>query len=95
MVCDLAPAPYKTERRQPQGACWVVFRHVSGKRQSAPPSANVGQWFGDSGGHWEGNTLVIDETNFDPKTDDQGSREKLHLIERQQCDIDEQYPSSH
>ena len=45
-----------------------------------PPS--IRQWYGDSRGHWEGNTLVIDVTNFSPKTDFQGSREKLHLIER-------------
>src|SRR6516162_8299787 len=44
--------------------------------------ANIRQWFGDSRGHWEGNTLVIDVTNFSPKTDFQGSRENLHLIER-------------
>ena len=44
--------------------------------------ANIRQWYGDSRGHWEGNTLVIDVTNFSPKTDYQGSREKLHLMER-------------
>jgi len=44
--------------------------------------ANIRQWFGDSRGHWEGNTLVIDVTNFSPKTDYQGSRENLHLVER-------------
>jgi len=44
--------------------------------------ANVRQWYGDSRGHWEGNTLVIDVTNFSPKVDFQGSRENLHLIER-------------
>jgi hypothetical protein len=43
--------------------------------------ANIRQWFGDSRGHWEGNTLVIDVTNFSPKTDFQGSRENLHLVE--------------
>ncbi|HSV21515.1 MAG TPA: hypothetical protein VLJ17_00640 [Xanthobacteraceae bacterium] len=44
--------------------------------------ANIRQWFGDSRGHWEGDTLVIDVTNFSPKTDYQGSRENLHLVER-------------
>jgi hypothetical protein len=44
--------------------------------------AEIRQWFGDSRGHWEGNTLVIDVTNFSPKTDYQGSRENLHLVER-------------
>jgi hypothetical protein len=44
--------------------------------------AGIRQWFGDSRGHWEGNTLVIDVTNFSPKTDFQGARENLHLVER-------------
>jgi hypothetical protein len=44
--------------------------------------AGIRQWYGDSRGRWEGNTLVIDVTNFSPKTDVQGSRENLHLIER-------------
>jgi hypothetical protein len=44
--------------------------------------ASIRQWFGDSRGHWEGDTLVIDVTNFSPKTDFQGSRENLHLVER-------------
>jgi hypothetical protein len=44
--------------------------------------ANIRQWYGDSRGHWEGNTLVVDVTNFSAKTDFQGARENLHLIER-------------
>ena len=44
--------------------------------------ANIRQWYGDSRGRWEGNTLVIDVTNFSPKTDYQGSRENLHVVER-------------
>jgi hypothetical protein len=44
--------------------------------------AGIRQWFGDSRGHWEGNTLEIDVTNFSPKGDYRGSRENLHLVER-------------
>jgi hypothetical protein len=44
--------------------------------------SGIRQWFGDSRGHWEGDTLVIDVTNFSPKDDYRGSRENLHLIER-------------
>jgi hypothetical protein len=44
--------------------------------------ASIRQWFGDSRAHWEGQTLVIDVTNFSPKTDVLGARENLHLVER-------------
>jgi hypothetical protein len=44
--------------------------------------ASIRQWFGDSRGHWEGSTLVVDVTNFSSKTDYRGSRENLHLVER-------------
>jgi hypothetical protein len=39
-------------------------------------------WQGDSVGHWEGNTLVVDTTNFTNLTAYRGSSEKLHLVER-------------
>ena len=37
---------------------------------------------GDSVGHWEGDTLVVDTTNFTDKTRFRGSTENLHVIER-------------
>jgi hypothetical protein len=62
-----------------QGQGWQ--RNIVMDRRPHLP-ANVRQWYGDSRGQWEGNTLVIDVTNFSPKTDFQGSRENLHLVER-------------
>jgi len=44
--------------------------------------SSIRQRFGDSRGHWEGNTLVVDVTNFSPKSDFMGARENLHLVER-------------
>src|SRR5262247_3372800 len=49
-------------------------------RPHAPQSMRL--WQGDSVGHWEGNTLVVDTTNFTNQTAYRGSSEKLHLIER-------------
>ena len=49
-------------------------------RQHLPKG--VGQWLGDSRGHWEGHTLVVETANFDPRTEFRGSRETLHLTER-------------
>ena len=40
------------------------------------------QWMGDSVGRWEGDTLVVDTTNFNDKTRFRGSTEDLHVIER-------------
>ena len=43
---------------------------------------NIRLWRGDSRGHWEGDTLVVDVTNFNPANPFRGSGEKLHVVER-------------
>ena len=43
---------------------------------------NIRLWQGDSVGHWEGNTLVVDTTNFTGLSAYRGSSDKLHLVER-------------
>ena len=44
--------------------------------------ADIRQLLGDSIGHWDGDTLVVDTTNFTDKTRFRGSSENLHVIER-------------
>jgi hypothetical protein len=44
--------------------------------------SDVRQWFGDSIGHWEGDTLVVETTNFTDKTRYRGSSMDLKVTER-------------
>lgn len=46
------------------------------------PHGSVRQWKGDPRGHWEGNTLVVDTTNFKRETSLEGSSANTRLIER-------------
>lgn len=45
-------------------------------------SPKVRTWSGDSRGHFEGNTLVVETTNFNDKRDYRGSTDGLHVVER-------------
>lgn len=51
---------------------------------TATPHAGqaVRGYHGDSRGHWEGDTLVVDTTNFNAKSSFRGAKAGLHLIER-------------
>ena len=46
------------------------------------PAKNVEFWLGDSTGRWEGDTLVVDTTNFSAKSGFRGTSTNLHVIER-------------
>ncbi len=45
-----------------------------------PPG--IRSWLGDSIGHWEGQTLVVDTTNFRRESHNLDSSEHLHVVER-------------
>ncbi len=51
---------------------------IGGKH--VPPT--IRSWMGDSIGWWEGDTLVVDTTNFTGKTQFNGSNDQLHVVER-------------
>jgi hypothetical protein len=46
------------------------------------PPQDIRQMLGDSIGHWEGDTLVVETTNFDPRTAFRGSSPNLRVVER-------------
>jgi hypothetical protein len=55
-------------------------RIVRMNAEHLPPT--VRKWMGDSVGRWEGDTLVVDTTNFTEKTRFRGSSAELHVVER-------------
>jgi hypothetical protein len=72
-----------------QGAGYVTLLHEIDHSTRVIPTdgrahvpQNIRLWQGDSVGHWEGNTLVVDTTNFTGLSAYRGSSDKLHLVER-------------
>ena len=58
-----------------------AYRQVAlGERPHLPPG--IRQFLGDARGRWEGDTLVVDTTNFSDKTSYEGARDNLRLVER-------------
>ena len=53
---------------------------LDGKQGALP--TGMTQWMGDSHGHWDGDTLVIETTNFNGKNPYRGSSEKMKITER-------------
>ena len=85
----MLPEGYNSNVQIVQGPGYVAVMHemihdvriipMDG-RPHLPPE--VRQLMGDPRGHWEGNTLVVDTTNFTDRTAFRGSSENLHVVER-------------
>lgn len=85
----MMPGGYNNNLQIVQGKGYVAIMHemdhsvrIIPLDGSPHPSQNIRQWRGDSRGHFEGSTLVIDVTNFDPRNPFRGSGDKLHVVER-------------
>ena len=88
-VVPMLPSAYNNDYQIVQGPGMVaidtemvheVRRIPTDGSAHLPP--NVREWIGDPRGHWEGDTLVVDSTNFTGETRVRGADENLHLIER-------------
>jgi hypothetical protein len=60
---------------------WVHDARIVRINGVHPPPA-IRNWLGDSIGRYEGNTLVVDSTNFRRDTRNLNSAERLHVVER-------------
>ena len=85
----MMPPPYNDVLQISQTPGYVVvIREVATAQRLIPTdgrphvSENIRRWNGDSRGRWEGDTLVVDTTNFTGKTAFQGSTAALHVVER-------------
>ena len=85
----MVPGPYNNDFQilQTRGSVVILMEMIHDARViplDGRPHAPSGirQWMGDSRGRWEGNTLVVETTNFSPKFSFHGSDANLHLVER-------------
>jgi hypothetical protein len=71
---------------QTPGAVMILVEMIHDARiirmNAAHAPDHIRKWLGDSVGHWEGDTLVVDTTNFNENISFRGSSRNLHVIER-------------
>ena len=85
----MSPTAYNNNYRfvQSPGIVAIQIEMLGGTRVIPTDSrshvqSSIRQLMGDSVGHWEGDTLVVDTTNFTDKVLYRGAAENLHLVER-------------
>jgi len=85
----LLPGPYNNNLQIVQAPHYVVLHTEMIHEARVVPmdgrphtDAAVRSWLGDPRGRWEGNTLVVESTNFSDRTNFRGSGANLHLVER-------------
>jgi hypothetical protein len=86
---SMMPAIYGNAYEIVQGPGWVGIEYemihearvipLDGRPHASP---EIKMLMGDPRGHWEGSTLVVETTNFDPRSAYRGASEHLKLIER-------------
>jgi hypothetical protein len=85
----MLPGAYNNNYQVVQTPEWVIINSemahdvrripLDGRPHLGP---GIRQWLGDSRGRWEGDTLVVETTNFTPHTSLRGSDQNTRLVER-------------
>jgi len=85
----MTPTAYNNNVQITQGEGYVALLIEMGHEARIIPTdgrphlpESVRLWKGDSRGHWEGDTLVVETTNFSDKNPFHGSGRNMKLIER-------------
>jgi hypothetical protein len=85
----MMPAGYNSNYQIVQGPGFVMILFEMGHEVRMIPldgrpgiSSNIRQWMGHSRGRWDGETLVVETTNFNGKNPLRGSSENMRVIER-------------
>ncbi len=85
----MRPVGYNGTLQFVQSPGFVTIRHEMITTARVIPTDNrehvdskIRSYFGDSVGHWEGDTLVVDTTNFNDHPPLRGADENLHVVER-------------
>ena len=83
----MTPGPYNNNVQlfQTPGYIAIVNEMIHSVRivpLDGAPHGSIPQWKGDSRGHWEGETLVVDTRNFKRETSVAGTSANTHLTER-------------
>jgi hypothetical protein len=82
------PSLYNNHKRivQSEDYVMILIEMVHDARivrlNSEHPPADVKKWLGDSIGWWEGDTLVVDTTNYHPQSRPRGGSQNAHVVER-------------
>jgi hypothetical protein len=85
----MSPTAYNNNYRITQSPGYVAIQiEMLGGTRVIPTnggrhvSQSIRQWMGDSVARWDGDTLIVETTNFTDKVLYRGAAENLHLVER-------------
>src|SRR6185295_15328868 len=86
-VPPMTPSPYNNNVQFIETRDYVVIsnENIHDARiipLDGRPHGTGSRWLGDSRGRWDGDTLVVDTTNFTTHTEVAGSDVNLHVVER-------------